>query len=191
MAVKKVKAAPAAKTPLRSVSQESGSPLKIPLYRVWYALRTDPASKHAAATRKVNLQMGSNRLVDENFLGNCNWNDLVDTSWAQILTAKSPDLELENLNETSREAGDGGDTGDGLPAVGSFQGGDGDYGGNIEEEEELKAAEKKEQQYQFNKSYSYYSITQHQFCAKISFSQEILYTQLITDLRYLHNSASP
>ena len=76
--MKKVKAAPAANTPLRNVSQERGSPLKMPLYRVWYAFRTDPASKHAAATRKVNLQMRSKHLAEENFFRNSNYNKFVD-----------------------------------------------------------------------------------------------------------------
>ena len=48
---------------------------------------------------------------------------------------------MRSFSTTCREAGDGGEAGDRLPAVGSIQGGDGDYGGNIEEEEELKAAE--------------------------------------------------
>jgi hypothetical protein len=57
---------------LRNVSQERGLPPKMPLYRVWYALRIDPAIKHAAAMRKVNLQMRSKYLADEIFYGNSN-----------------------------------------------------------------------------------------------------------------------
>jgi hypothetical protein len=71
--VKKVKAAPAAKTPLRSVSQEIGLPFQMPQCRVWYALRTDPANKHASAMRKVNLQ--TKHIIGEISEGKSYWYD--------------------------------------------------------------------------------------------------------------------
>lgn len=56
MAVKKVKAAPAAKTPFLRVSHDGGfSPMKA-LYFVWYAFLAEAANKHTSATMKVSLK---------------------------------------------------------------------------------------------------------------------------------------
>jgi len=51
----KVKAAPAANTPLRRVAQDKSCLTKYPRYLVWYAFLADPANKHASAPRKLIL----------------------------------------------------------------------------------------------------------------------------------------
>ncbi|MFS7963383.1 hypothetical protein Hanom_Chr08g00737431 [Helianthus anomalus] len=56
MPVKNTKAAPAANTPFLTVSQDGGCSLNIVLYLVWYAFRTEPASKHASAMMNVILR---------------------------------------------------------------------------------------------------------------------------------------
>lgn len=55
MPVTTMKAAPAAKTPFLTVSQEGGLLTKMVLYLVWYAFLTEPASKHASAMKNVTL----------------------------------------------------------------------------------------------------------------------------------------
>lgn len=62
MLVKKMKAAPAAKTPFLTVSQDRGLSLKKSdddLYLVWYAFLTEPASKHTSAMKNVTLKYKS------------------------------------------------------------------------------------------------------------------------------------
>ena len=49
----KVKAAPAANTPLRRVAQDKSCFTKYPLYFVWYAFLADPANRHASAAKKL------------------------------------------------------------------------------------------------------------------------------------------
>lgn len=56
MAVKKMNAAPAPKTPFLKVAQERVSPPIIPLYFVWQAFLTEPASKQISAIKKNNLK---------------------------------------------------------------------------------------------------------------------------------------
>ena len=51
----KVKAAPAANTPLRRVAQDKSCFTKYPLYFVWYAFLADPANRHASAAKKLIL----------------------------------------------------------------------------------------------------------------------------------------
>nr|GMC75659.1 hypothetical protein Iba_scaffold62211CG0010 [Ipomoea batatas]GMD63243.1 hypothetical protein Iba_chr12bCG12980 [Ipomoea batatas]GME00660.1 hypothetical protein Iba_contig62CG0020 [Ipomoea batatas] len=50
-----VSAAPAAKTPLRSVAHDKWSTRKNPRYFVWYAFLADPANKQASAPKKLTL----------------------------------------------------------------------------------------------------------------------------------------
>ena len=50
-----VKAAPAAKIPLRSVAQDKLFEANIPLYFVWYAFLAEPANKQASAPKNVIL----------------------------------------------------------------------------------------------------------------------------------------
>lgn len=59
---KKVKAAPAANTPLRRVAQDKSCVPNNPRYFVWYAFLADPANKHASAPRKLILIFAVPRL---------------------------------------------------------------------------------------------------------------------------------
>ena len=56
MVVKKVKAAPVAKTPFLNVSQDSLLFPMMTLYFVWYAFLAEPANKHTSAMIKHSLQ---------------------------------------------------------------------------------------------------------------------------------------
>lgn len=55
MVVKKMKAAPAPKTPFLKIEQDGGSASAI-AYLVWYAFLTEPASKQISAIKKNSLR---------------------------------------------------------------------------------------------------------------------------------------
>lgn len=56
MEVKKMKAAPAANTPLLNIWQEGGVSVSNVLYLVWYAFLADPANKQISAMKKNTLK---------------------------------------------------------------------------------------------------------------------------------------